>query len=100
MTAEISDKPPLLSLSGIKVEYPAWNRTFVAVENIDLVVRRGEILGLVGESGAGKSTIGSAIMGLLDQPGRITAGTIKLDGEVLDPPMSGACARSAARAFR
>ncbi|MFB9949110.1 dipeptide ABC transporter ATP-binding protein [Rhizobium puerariae] len=75
---------PLLSIRGLKVEYPGRIRTFVAVEDIDLDIRHGEILGLVGESGAGKSTIGSAIMGLLDAPGRIAAGMIELDGRRID----------------
>ncbi|UVK55747.1 ABC transporter ATP-binding protein [Mesorhizobium sp. AR02] len=75
---------PLLSISGLKVEYPSRKGTFVAVEDIELTVERGEIVGLVGESGAGKSTIGSAIMGLLDRPGHITQGRIELDGTRID----------------
>jgi peptide/nickel transport system ATP-binding protein len=75
---------PLLSIKGLKVEYPGRNNSFVAVQDIDIQVARGEILGLVGESGAGKSTIGSAIIGLLDAPGRIAAGTIELEGQRID----------------
>ena len=48
---------------------------FTAVENASLIIRPGEIHALVGESGAGKTTIGNAVMGLLEKPGRIAAGT-------------------------
>lgn len=81
---ETDAKPPLLAIKGLKVEYPGRLKTFVAVEDVALEIRHGEILGLVGESGAGKSTIGSAIMGLLDAPGRIAEGAIELDGERID----------------
>lgn len=80
---EVETKP-LLKVAGLKVEYPGRRGTFVAVENMDLEVRRGEIVGVVGESGAGKSTIGSAVMQLLESPGRIAAGKIELDGIRLD----------------
>ncbi|HSH43860.1 MAG TPA: ABC transporter ATP-binding protein, partial [Arenicellales bacterium] len=50
----------------------------------NLAVAPGEILGVVGESGAGKSTIGNAVMGLLDPPGRIAAGEVRLDGRRID----------------
>ncbi|MCL2894538.1 dipeptide ABC transporter ATP-binding protein [Brenneria tiliae] len=83
-------KTPLLAIRGLKVEYPGRQNTFTAVEDIDLDIRHGEILGLVGESGAGKSTIGSAIMGLLDAPGRISAGTIELEGRRIDNLDAGA----------
>jgi peptide/nickel transport system ATP-binding protein len=84
MKRDTENQAPLLEITGLKVEYPGRRGTFIAVQDIDLVVRRGEILGLVGESGAGKSTIGSAVMGLLDAPGRITAGRIDLEGIRID----------------
>jgi peptide/nickel transport system ATP-binding protein len=74
------DTDPILSLQGLTVEFPTRRKLFTAVDSASLDVAPGEIHGLVGESGAGKSTIGAAIMGLLDDPGRIAAGTIRLEG--------------------
>lgn len=70
----------LLTIKNLTVEYPSRKSTFTAVKDVSLSVERGEILGLVGESGAGKSTIGTAIMGLLDRPGRVANGEILLEG--------------------
>ncbi|WP_372840442.1 dipeptide ABC transporter ATP-binding protein [Phaeovulum sp.] len=70
----------LLSIQNLTVEYPGRKSTFTAVRDVTLSLERGEILGLVGESGAGKSTVGTAVMGLLDPPGRVSEGTITLDG--------------------
>ncbi|WP_050526601.1 ABC transporter ATP-binding protein [Pseudorhodobacter aquimaris] len=70
----------LLSIQNLTVEYPGRKATFTAVRDVTLTLERGEILGLVGESGAGKSTIGTAIMGLLDRPGHVAGGRILLDG--------------------
>lgn len=67
----------LLEINRLSVEFPGRRSTFVAVKGANLVVEPGEIHGLVGESGAGKSTIGAAVMGLLDPPGRISNGTIQ-----------------------
>ncbi|KIT15091.1 ABC transporter ATP-binding protein [Jannaschia aquimarina] len=67
-----------LTITDLTVEFPTRRKLFTAVDDATLTVEPGEIHGLVGESGAGKSTIGAAIMGLLDKPGRIAAGTIKL----------------------
>ncbi|MEJ8573905.1 ABC transporter ATP-binding protein [Microbaculum marinum] len=78
----------LLEIKGLTVEFPTRRETFTAVMDVDLDVQRGEIHGLVGESGAGKSTIGNAVMGLLEPPGRIAAGTIEIDGRRVEalPP--------------
>lgn len=54
-----------------------------AVDGVSLSVDRGEVLGLVGESGSGKSVTGYSIMGLVDPPGQVVSGSIKLDGEEL-----------------
>jgi peptide/nickel transport system ATP-binding protein len=75
----------LLTIEKLRVEYPGRLSTFVAVDDVDLTVDRGEIVGIVGESGAGKSTIGNAVMGLLDRPGRVADGRIVFDGLTLDP---------------
>ncbi|NIX78328.1 dipeptide ABC transporter ATP-binding protein [Microvirga terricola] len=78
--------PPILSIDNLRVEYPLANGAiFTAVENASLVIRSGEIHALVGESGAGKTTIGNAVMGLLERPGRIAAGSIHIGGKLLDP---------------
>jgi peptide/nickel transport system ATP-binding protein len=74
-----------LTISNLRVEYPGPLETFVAVNGVSLSVARGEIVGIVGESGAGKSTIGNAIMGLLDRPGRVAAGEIVFEGKPVDP---------------
>ncbi|MEO8627018.1 MAG: ABC transporter ATP-binding protein, partial [Betaproteobacteria bacterium] len=58
--------------------------TLVAVDDVSFDIAPGEILGVVGESGAGKSLTGAAIIGLLDRPGRIAAGEIALQGERID----------------
>ena len=74
----------LLEIKNLKVEFPSRHGTFVAVEGFDLVLSPGEILGIVGESGAGKSTVGNAVIGLLERPGRMASGEILLDGERID----------------
>ncbi|WP_170480035.1 ABC transporter ATP-binding protein [Ruegeria arenilitoris] len=71
----------LLKIEDLTVEFPTRRQLFTAVNHANLSVKPGEIHGLVGESGAGKSTIGAAVMGLLERPGRIASGEIKLGGE-------------------
>ena len=73
----------LLEIDDLTVLFPTRRKTFTAVDKATLTVEPGEIHGLVGESGAGKSTIGAAVMGLLDGPGMIDAGTIRLKGEAI-----------------
>ncbi|MEN1729589.1 MAG: ABC transporter ATP-binding protein, partial [Pseudomonadota bacterium] len=71
----------LLEIDRLSVAFPTRRQTFVAVNEASLMVEPGMIHGLVGESGAGKSTIGAAVMGLLEPPGRITGGVIRFQGE-------------------
>src|SRR5438105_10822947 len=78
-----TDSTTLVDVKGLKVHFPIkgglLNRTVAhvkAVDGVDLFIRRGETLGLVGESGCGKSTTGRAVLQLI----KPTAGTVKLDG--------------------
>ncbi|MFT4000365.1 MAG: ABC transporter ATP-binding protein [Rhizobium sp.] len=77
-------RPPILSIRGLSVDFPSRHGTFQAVRNVGFDIAAGEILGIVGESGAGKSTVGAAITGLLQPPGHISAGEIRLAGDVID----------------
>ena len=78
-------KTPVLDIKKLRVEYPlASGETLVAVKDIDLLIRPGEIHALVGESGAGKTTVGNALMGLLQAPGKIVAGSIEIAGKPID----------------
>lgn len=76
---------PALDIRNLRVEYPLANgETLAAVNDINLTIAPGEIHALVGESGAGKTTVGNALMGLLQSPGRIAAGSITIDGKPID----------------
>jgi peptide/nickel transport system ATP-binding protein len=75
---------PLLEVRGLRVEFPTRRGTLVAVDDVSFAIAPGEVLGVVGESGAGKSLTGMAIIGLLEPPGRIAAGEIRLEGERID----------------
>ena len=75
---------PLLEVSHLRVEFPTRRGTLLALDDISFSIAPGEILGVVGESGAGKSLTGAAIIGLLDPPGRIAAGEIRLAGRRID----------------
>lgn len=77
-------KQPLLSISNLRVEFPTRRATLVAVDDISFHIDPGEILGVVGESGAGKSMTGAAVIGLIEPPGRIAGGEIRLEGERID----------------
>jgi peptide/nickel transport system ATP-binding protein len=79
---------PLLVVKHLRVEFPTRQGTLVAVDDVSLAVAPGEVLGVVGESGAGKSLTGAAIIGLIDPPGRIGAGEVLLSGRRIDnlPP--------------
>jgi peptide/nickel transport system ATP-binding protein len=83
MTAPQSNRP-LLEVEDLTVEFPTRRGTLTAVDGISFHIDPGEVLGVVGESGAGKSVSGSAIIGLLDPPGRIAGGRIVLDGQRID----------------
>ena len=75
---------PLLEVRNLRIEFPTRRGTLVAVDDVSLEIEPGEVLGVVGESGAGKSLTGAAIIGLLEPPGRIAAGEIKLAGLRID----------------
>ena len=75
---------PLLEVKNLRVEFPTRRGTLVALYDISFDIAPGEILGVVGESGAGKSLTGSAIIGLLDPPGRVASGEIRFDGRRID----------------
>ena len=73
----------LLNINNLSVKFPTRFGEFTALDSIDLDVQAGEIHGLVGESGAGKSTVGAAIIGLLQSPGYISNGDINFVGQNL-----------------
>ena len=75
---------PLLSVKNLVVEFPTRHGPLTAINDVSFDLAAGEILGLVGESGAGKSLTGSAIIGLLDAPGRLVSGEIWLQGQRMD----------------
>ena len=74
----------LLQVNNLIVEFPGRHGTLRALDDISFAIAPGEILGVVGESGAGKSLTGAAIIGLLEPPGRISGGQIRLEGERID----------------
>jgi peptide/nickel transport system ATP-binding protein len=74
----------LLSVRNLRVEIPTRRATLVAVDDISFDIDEGEVLGVVGESGAGKSITGSAVIGLIDPPGRVAGGEIVFAGRRID----------------
>jgi peptide/nickel transport system ATP-binding protein len=74
----------VLDVRDLRVEFPTRRGLLTALDGVSLSIRRGEILGVVGESGAGKSMTGMAILGLLEPPGRIAGGEIHLSGDRID----------------
>jgi peptide/nickel transport system ATP-binding protein len=74
----------LLEVKNLRVEFPNRRGTLVAVDGVSFDIAPGEVLGVVGESGAGKSLTGMAIIGLLEPPGRVASGEIRLEGGRID----------------
>ena len=77
-------KRPLLEVEDLRIEIPNRRGTLVAVDGVSFGIAEGEVLGVVGESGAGKSLTGSAVIGLLEPPCRVAAGRILLEGRRID----------------
>jgi oligopeptide/dipeptide ABC transporter, ATP-binding protein, C-terminal domain len=77
-----------LSVRNLRVEIPTRRGVLTAIDDLSFDIAPGEVLGMVGESGAGKSITGSAVIGLLEPPGRVAGGEIRLAGERIDnlPP--------------
>ena len=75
---------PLLEVDGLCVEFKTRHGSLRALDGISFSIAAGEVLGIVGESGAGKSLTGAAIVGLLEPPGRVSSGCIVYDGERID----------------
>ena len=75
---------PLLAVTNLCVEFPTRHGILRAVHDVSFEIAPGEVLGVVGESGAGKSLTGAAVIGLIDPPGRIAGGEIRLAGRRID----------------
>ena len=75
---------PLLEVRNLRVEFPTRRGVLTALDDISFEIAPGEILGVVGESGAGKSLTGAAIIGLLDPPGRVASGEVRFEGRRID----------------
>jgi peptide/nickel transport system ATP-binding protein len=74
----------LLRVERLRIEVPTRRGILVAVDDVSFAIFPGEVLGVVGESGAGKSLTGAAVIGLLEPPLRIAGGQILLDGRRID----------------
>jgi peptide/nickel transport system ATP-binding protein len=74
----------ILSVQNLSVQFPTRRGTLTAVDSISFSIAPGEVLGVVGESGAGKSMTGLAVIGLLEPPGRISGGEVRLEGRRID----------------
>ena len=75
---------PILELRDVSVEFPTRRGTLKALNEVSFSISAGEVVGVVGESGAGKSLTGAAIIGLLEPPGRISSGEVWLSGRRID----------------
>jgi peptide/nickel transport system ATP-binding protein len=75
---------PVLEVKDIHIEFPTRRGILKAVDGVSFAIAPGEVLGVVGESGAGKSLTGAAIIGLLEPPGRVASGQILLEGKRID----------------
>jgi oligopeptide transport system ATP-binding protein len=73
----------LLSVHDLRTYFHTFSGTVKAVNGVSFAIGKGEVMGLVGESGGGKSVVGFSILGLIDSPGRIMGGKILLEGEDL-----------------
>jgi peptide/nickel transport system ATP-binding protein len=71
----------LVEIEGLVVEYPVSGGSVRAVDDVSLAIRRGEIVGLAGESGCGKSTVAHSLLRILKPPGEITGGRVVFDGQ-------------------
>ena len=91
---------PLLEVQGLSVEFPQRRQRLQALDGISFTLDAGEVLGFVGESGAGKSLTGAAIMGLLEPPGRISAGRIALQGRAIEADASAVRGREIGMIFQ
>jgi len=77
---------PALAIENLRVEYPHEDGgLLVAVDGVSIVIAPGEIHAVVGESGAGKTTVANALIGLIEKPGRVAGGTMRIGGALLDP---------------
>jgi len=74
----------ILEVKDLRVEFPTRRGTLVALDSVSFQIKEGEVLGVVGESGAGKSITGMAVINLLEPPGRIAAGEVQLEGRRID----------------
>ena len=74
----------ILEVEDLGIEFPTRRGALVAVDGVSFSIAAGEVLGVVGESGAGKSITGLAVIGLLEPPGRIAAGEVRLEGRRID----------------
>ena len=74
----------LLEINNLSVDFPSRRGQVTAVNEVSITVAKGEVLGLVGESGAGKSTVGNSVINLLEPPGYISGGEIIFDGSRID----------------
>jgi peptide/nickel transport system ATP-binding protein len=74
----------ILEVQDLTVQFPTRRGLLTAVDSISFSIAPGEVLGVVGESGAGKSITGLAIIGLLEPPGRIAGGEVRLEGRRID----------------
>ena len=74
----------LLEVNDLTVEFPTRKGVLRALDRVSFSIGSGEILGVVGESGAGKSLTGAAIVGLLERPGRVAGGSIAFEGSRID----------------
>lgn len=82
--SESSDTQDVLAVKNLRVEIPTRKGTLVALDDVSLSIEKGKILGVVGESGAGKSMTGNAVIGLLAPPARVSSGEIRLCGRRID----------------